>query len=48
MALRGKKDCLTLQASSLLAKDVASRVRWTPPQDFRYAWTNRLENWHEC
>ena len=23
-------------------------VRWTPPQDFRYAWTDRLEIWHEC
>ena len=24
------------------------RVRWTPPKDFRYAWTDRLEIWHEC
>ena len=33
---------LILQVSSLLAKHIASRgggVRWTPPQDFRYAWT---------
>ena len=23
-------------------------VRWTPLQGFRYAWTDRLEIWHEC
>ena len=36
---------LTLQASSLLAKHIASRkggegVRWTPPQDFLYVRTD--------
>ena len=41
---------LTLQASSLLAKHIPSRggVHWTPPQDFCYAWADRLEIWHEC
>ena len=40
---------LTLQASRLLAKHIPSRagggggVRWIPPQDFRYVWTDGLE-----
>ena len=35
---------LTLQARSLLAKQIVQGWgdRWTPPQDFRYAWTDRL------
>ena len=39
---------LTLQGQTYSLKGQGGGVRWTPPQDFRYVWTDRLEIWHEC
>ena len=42
---------LVVRFETGIFKDLASRLynnlRWTPPQDFRYAWIDRLEIWIE-